>query len=193
MRLSGRRGRLGWWSPDPRGVLPLDRLRVPRSLRQSCRRYTVTVDQDFDAVIGACADRRRRAGWIGTDFRRAYTELARRGIAHSVEARDRSDGRLLGGLYGVVLGGLFAGESMFHVDPDGRDASKVALVALVTILTEDAVPGRLLDVQWITPHLASLGAVAVPRPQYLALLDTALELPAPTSLDQSRSRSMYTE
>ena len=149
----------------------------------------MTVDQDFDAVIGACADRRRRAGWIGTDFRRAYTELARRGIAHSVEARDRSDGRLLGGLYGVVLGGLFAGESMFHVDPDGRDASKVALVELVRMMTADGLDGRLLDVQWCTPHMASLGAVAIPRTDYLERLERALQLPGPVGLGQRPSRT----
>jgi len=192
MRLSGRRGALGWWSPDPRGILPLDRLRVSRSLRRSCRRYQVSVDSDFDAVIAGCADRRRPGGWIGRDVRTAYTRLARIGVAHSVEVRNH-DGALVGGLYGVCLGGLFAGESMFHREPQGRDASKVALVALVQMLTEDAVPGRLLDVQWLTPHLAGLGAVAVPRSHYLALLSAALAVPAPARLDQSPSRSMYVE
>ncbi len=187
MRLNGRRGRLGWWSPDPRGVLPLDGLRVTRSLRQSARRYTVTVDTDFAAVLAGCADRRRPGGWIGADIRAAYTELARVGVVHSVEARDRVDGRLLGGLYGVCLGGLFAGESMFHVEPDGRDASKVALAGLVGILAGDGVPGRLLDVQWCTPHLASLGAVEMPREQYLERLASALRLPPPPQFAQAPS------
>lgn len=176
MRLSGRRGPLGWWSPDPRGVLPLDGLRRTRSLRRSARRFDLTVDTDFAAVVEACADRRRPGGWIGADIRAAYVELSRLGVAHSVEVRARDDGRLVGGLYGVGIGGLFAGESMFHRE---RDASKVALVELVRLLTEDGVEGRLLDVQWCTPHLASLGAVEVPRERYLALLGRALGLPAP--------------
>jgi leucyl/phenylalanyl-tRNA---protein transferase len=190
MRLKGRRGALGWWSPDPRGVLPLDGLRVSRSLRRSCERYAVTVDGDVDEVIARCADRRRPGGWIGADIRAAYGELARAGVVHSVEARDPADGRLLGGLYGVSIGGLFAGESMFHDRRDGRDASKVALVALVGLLTEDGVPGRLLDVQWCTPHLASLGAVEVPRAEYESRLAVALEVaPAPGLGGQPDSRT----
>src|SRR5262245_15258119 len=110
MRLHGRRGPLGWWSPDPRGVLPLDGLRVSRSLRASAHRFTVTVDGDFAGVLEGCADRHRPGGWIGADIREAYTQLAERGLAHSVEARDPDDGRLVGGLYGVCIGGLFAGE-----------------------------------------------------------------------------------
>jgi leucyl/phenylalanyl-tRNA---protein transferase len=176
MRLHGRRGPLGWWSPDPRGVLPLAGLRVPRSLQASVRRYAVTVDTDFAAVVDGCADRHRPGGWIGRDIAAAYGRLADLGIAHSVEVRDRLDGQLVGGLYGVSLGGVFAGESMFH---RRRDASKVALVELVRILTADGVPGRLLDVQWTTPHLRSLGAVDVPRATYLAALEAALELPPP--------------
>ncbi len=189
MRLAGRRGKLGWWSPDPRGVLPLDGLRVTRSLRAACRRYVTTVDTDFAAVVAGCADRRRPGGWIGADIRAAYIELAKLGVAHSVESRDPVDGRLLGGLYGVCLGGLFAGESMFHVEPQGRDASKVALVALVRILTADGVVGRLLDVQWCTPHLASLGAVPMPRAEYLHRLEAALALPAPAPFAQPLRRT----
>jgi len=170
-------------------VLPLQGLRLTRSLRRSCRRYAVTVDRDFDAVIAGCADRRRPGGWIGPDIRRAYAELSRLGIAHSLEARDPADGRLLGGLYGVVVGGLFAGESMFHVEPDGRDASKVALVELVRLMTADGVPGRLLDVQWCTPHLQSLGAVEISRADYLVRLQHALTLPPPAAFVQPPSRT----
>ncbi len=175
MRVGGRTGPLGWWSPDPRGVLPLDGLRLSRSLRASCRRYRTTVDAAFEAVVAGCADRRRPNGWIGPDIAAAYTRLHRLGIAHSVEAWT-SDGRLAGGLYGVAIGGLFAGESMFHRE---RDASKVALAALVGRLAEAGPTGRLIDVQWATPHLLSLGVVEVPRPRYLELLAAALDRPLP--------------
>ena len=175
MRLDGRTGPLGWWSPDPRGVLPLDGLRVSGSLRASCRRFRVRVDQAFDDVVHGCADRRRPHGWIGPDLEAAYRRLHRLGVAHSVETWG-PDGRLVGGLYGVAIGGLFAGESMFYRE---RDASKVALVALVGLLKADGIPGRLLDVQWTTPHLASLGAVDLPREEYLGRLRRALELPLP--------------
>ncbi|MDQ3757158.1 MAG: leucyl/phenylalanyl-tRNA--protein transferase [Actinomycetota bacterium] len=164
-------GHLAWWSPQPRGILPLDGLRVTRSLRQSRHRYEVRVDSAFDEVVQACADPGRPHGWITDEFRRAYAELYHLGWAHSVEAWS-SDGRLAGGLYGVAVGGLFAGESMFHRE---RDASKVALVALVERMR--AAGGALLDVQWCTPHLASLGAVEVGRREYLRLLRRALALP----------------
>ncbi len=166
---------LGWWSPDPRGVLPLESLKVSRSLRTSCRRYEVRVDTAFDEVVAACADPGRPSGWITDDIRAAYRRLHEMGWAHSVETYDGD--RLVGGLYGVSIGGLFAGESMFH---RATDASKVALVALVEILREDDV-GRLLDVQWTTDHLVSLGAVDVPRADYLARLGPALALPVPTA------------
>jgi len=182
MRLAGRRGQLGWWSPDPRGIIPLDGLRVSRSLRASCRRYAVTVDEAFAAVVEGCADPRRSGAWIGRDIRRAYGRLAAEGIAHSVEVWDPADGELVGGLYGVSIGGLFAGESMFH---RATDASKVALVALVRLLTEDGVAGRLLDTQWTTPHLRSLGAVDVSRSEYLVRLKRALELPQPAAFDRN--------
>jgi leucyl/phenylalanyl-tRNA---protein transferase len=172
----GRR-RLGWWSPDPRGVLPLDGLRVSRSLAKACRRFEVRVDERFEDVMRACGDPRRPNGWITEAFVRAYTHLHHLGFAHSVEAYD--GGRLVGGLYGVSVGGLFAGESMFH---RATDASKVALVALVQLLRAGGF--RLLDVQWETPHLASLGAVGVPRGRYLDLLAGALGADAclPTDL-----------
>jgi leucyl/phenylalanyl-tRNA--protein transferase len=167
------RGPLGWWSPDPRGVLPLDGLRVTRSLAKSCRRFTTTVDTAFEEVMRACADPRRPSGWITEEFVQAYGALHRLGWAHSVETRT-PEGDLVGGLYGVEVGGLFAGESMFSRE---RDASKVALVALVEVLAAAPGPGRLLDVQWQTDHLASLGVVEVDRLDYLDLLATALALP----------------
>jgi leucyl/phenylalanyl-tRNA---protein transferase len=177
----GRRRPMAWWSPDPRGVLPLERLRVSRSLRMSSRRFTVRVNTAFAAVVRACADRRRPGGWITPQMVDAYVRLHALGWAHSVEAYT-ADGRLAGGLYGVAIGGLFAGESMFHVrESYGRDASKVALAHLVSLLRADALPGRLLDVQWATPHLVSLGAVEVSRQEYLRRLDAALMLPLPSA------------
>jgi leucyl/phenylalanyl-tRNA---protein transferase len=158
---------LVWWSPDPRGVLPLDGLRVSRSLRRSCRRYEVRVDTAFEDVIDGCADPDRSGRWITPAIRDAYVGLHRLGWAHSVEAWDEEG--LAGGLYGVGIGRLFAGESMFS---RRTDASKVALVGLVDRLREDGA--SLLDVQWVTPHLASLGAVEVPRAEYLRRLATAV-------------------
>ena len=166
---------LAWWSPDPRGVLPLDRLRVTRSLRASCRRFEIRVDTAFDEVVDGCADPKRPHGWITDDIRAAYRGLHQLGWAHSVEAWSLDDGTLAGGLYGICVGGLFAGESMFH---RRRDASKVALVGLAGLLTEDGVE-RLLDVQWTTGHLVSLGAVDIPRPEYLRRLRSALDRPQP--------------
>ncbi|MCX7620366.1 MAG: leucyl/phenylalanyl-tRNA--protein transferase [Acidimicrobiales bacterium] len=165
-------GPVAWWSPDPRGILPLDHLRVTRSLRQSCRRYVTTVDEAFERVIQACADPSRDGRWITGEIIDAYTRLHEMGWAHSIEAWT-IDGQLAGGLYGVAIGGFFAGESMFHVY---RDASKVALVRLVEILREGGA--MLLDVQWTTDHLASLGAVDIPRRKYLRVLRHAVELPA---------------
>src|SRR3954454_16567289 len=162
----GRR-RIAWFSPDPRGVLPLDGLRVTRSMRRSARRYTITRDTAFTEVMTRCADDRRDGRWINDAFIRAYTRLHELGWATSVESRD-DDGVLVGGLYGVRIGGLFAGESMFHT---ATDASKVALMALVDWLV--ASGATLLDVQWVTPHLASLGAVAIPRAEYLRRLAEA--------------------
>lgn len=175
-----REGPLGWWSPDPRGVIPLGALRVSRSLRRSIRRFDVSVDGCFTDVMHACADDRREHGWITTDFIDAYSRLHRLGWAHSVEVWNRA-GELVGGLYGIEIGGLFAGESMFHRE---RDSSKVALVALVDRLAQDrssllaeGAGERLLDVQWVTDHLASLGAGAIPRREYLRRLGIALSIP----------------
>lgn len=160
---------LAWWSPDPHGILPLDNLRVARSLRQSAKRYEVRVDTCFDDVIRRCADPARDKAWITDEFVNAYTKLHHLGWAHSVEVFDQ-EGQLAGGLYGVRINGLFAGESMFHAQ---RDASKVALMALVQLMRESGM--TLLDVQWHTDHLGSLGATEVGRPQYLALLSDAID------------------
>lgn len=162
-----RRKTVGWWSPDPRGIIPLDGLRVTRSLRRSCRRFTVRFDTAFREVMVHCGDPRRPHGWITPEFVNAYVELHRLGWAHSVETY--LDEELVGGLYGVQIGRLFAGESMFH---SATDASKVALVALVEHLLAGGV--QLLDVQWTTEHLISLGAVDVPRSEYLGLLAQAV-------------------
>jgi len=168
-----REGPIGWWSPDPRGVIPFDGLQVSRSLAKSCRRFDVSVDHAFQEVMVGCADPRRPAGWIDEEFIDAYTRLHELGWAHSVEVWSRdAQPQLVGGVYGVAIGGLFAGESMFH---RVRDASKVALVALVEHLVTGG--GTVFDVQWLTPHLASLGAIELPRDEYLALVRGAVALP----------------
>jgi leucyl/phenylalanyl-tRNA--protein transferase len=161
--------RLGWWSPDPRGILPLDGLRVTRSLRQSAKRYEIRVDTCFTQVMRACGDPSRGPSWITEEFIDGYTELHELGWAHSIEVFDRK-GALAGGLYGLRIGGYFSGESMFHIQ---RDASKVALIALVEMMRSSGM--TLLDVQWCSEHLASLGAIAIPRKTYLMrLADTDL-------------------
>jgi Leu/Phe-tRNA-protein transferase len=247
----GGRGPLGWWSPDPRAVIPLDGLRVSRSLRRSLPRYEIRVDTAFDQVIDACSDPSRPHGWISSEIRAAYRRLHELGWVHSVEAwasvsrstdapeaggggevREGGEGGeglgtgevrlvseaggggevreagevrkaggglgdggggeaweagggvdvragaavLAGGLYGVAIGGLFAGESMFHRQ---SDASKAALVGLVDLLRAGGVERRVLDVQWMTPHLASLGAVDVSRADYVGMLADAVGLPLP--------------
>lgn len=163
-----------WFSPLRRGILPLDGLRVSRSLRRSLKHFEIRVDTAFDEVVAACADPQRPLGWIDGPVREAYGRLHRLGWAHSVEAW--ADGELAGGLYGVAVGGLFAGESMFH---RRTDASKAALVGLVERLRDEHAEDRLLDVQWSTPHLASLGVVEVDRDDYLRRLQAALALPEP--------------
>ena len=163
-----RRGLLAWWSPNPRAIIPLDGLRVSRSLRRSARGFEIRVDSAFDGVLEACADRHRPGAWISKDIKRAYSRLHQLGWVHSVEAWTPT-GRLAGGLYGVAVDGLFAGESMFHRD---TDASKVALVGLVDLLKDHGA--TLLDVQWATAHLVSLGAVEVSRVRYHELLADAL-------------------
>ena len=168
-------GHLGWWSPVERAVIPIDGLLVSRSLRQSTRRFMVTVDEDFPGVISGCADPDRPNGWITEEIITAYEELHDLGWAHSVEVWDH-DGTLVGGLYGVAIGGLFAGESMFHT---ASDASKVALVHLLVMMNNG---GKLLDVQWQTPHLESLGAEVIGRTEYLRRLPEALDAPGPFAM-----------
>ena len=161
---------IGWWSPDPRGILPLSYLRVSRSLRKACQRFEIRVDHSFEEVLDACADPEREHGWINRDIRNAYVGLHEMGWAHSVEAW--LDGELVGGLYGVAMGSFFAGESMFH---KVTDASKVALVALVDAMK--VTGGALIDIQWSTPHLESLGAIELDRAAYHELLGEAVQRP----------------
>jgi leucyl/phenylalanyl-tRNA---protein transferase len=172
--ISPRSKAIPWFSPDPRGVLELDALHVSRRLVQTIRsgKFEITSDRDFDAVVAACgtAQWRRHATWITTEIGAAYRALNERGQAHSIEAWH--DGQLAGGLYGVTVGGLFAGESMFyHV----RDASKVVLARLVEHLRERGY--RLFDIQMLTPHMARMGGVEIPRAEYLKRLAAAVELP----------------
>jgi leucyl/phenylalanyl-tRNA--protein transferase len=185
-----------WWSPDPRAVFELDGLRVSRRLRRTVRsgRFRVTFDRDFAGVIRGCADRPGEGTWLTAEMIEAYEELHRLGHAHSVEVwyrasweeyveahhqlghapggDDRPGGRLAGGVYGVAVGGLFAGESMFT---RVRDASKVALVHLVERLRRRGF--RLFDIQFVTDHTARLGAVTIPRAEYLKRLEEAVACP----------------
>jgi leucyl/phenylalanyl-tRNA--protein transferase len=167
-------GEIRWYSPDPRGIIPLDTFHSPRRLTRLVRqgRFEVRVNTDFDGVIRACAARQDEDGsWIDDEILESYCALHARGLAHSVETWQ--DGVLVGGLYGVALGGAFFGESMFH---RATDASKVAMVALV-----DRLRGRgyaLLDTQWVTEHLTQFGAIDIPRRRYLRLLEAALRIEA---------------
>jgi leucyl/phenylalanyl-tRNA---protein transferase len=167
-------GTLAWFSPDPRAVFEFDRFHVSRRLERTCRggKFHVTLDHDFDGVIEACATAPGRRGmtWLTRAMRAAYKRLHRLGHAHSVEAWQ--EGKLVGGVYGVAIGGSFAAESMFHLV---RDASKVALVHLVRHL--QARGYRLLDIQQMTDHSASMGALALPRRLYLGRLREAIDLP----------------
>lgn len=165
-------GGLTWWSPPQRAVIPLDAFHVSRTLRRASARFELRVDTAFAEVIQGCADPSRPHGWIDGAVIDAYVRLHQLGWAHSVEAWDEEG--LAGGLYGLGVGGLFAAESKFTVR---TDASKVALLGLVELLRELPAQPRLLDVQWLTPHLATLGAVEVPRARYHALLGAALPLP----------------
>lgn len=166
---TGRRGRIEWFSPDPRGILPLDGFHAPdrllRAVRQ--RRFDVRIDTAFETVMRACAAREET--WITEDIVSSYVALHGQGFGHSVETW--KDGELVGGLYGVAIGGAFFGESMFHT---ATDASKVALVALVDRLRARGY--TLLDTQWGTPHLAQFGGVEIRRSEYLERLAAALPL-----------------
>jgi leucyl/phenylalanyl-tRNA--protein transferase len=160
-------GRLRWFSPDPRGILPLDGFHLPHGFRRILPKleFSVTVDTAFDQVVSGCAGRPET--WIDPAIARVYTELCRQGAAHSVEVW--RGGRLVGGLYGVQLGGAFFGESMFS---NVSEASKVALLALVGILRAQGF--GLLDIQWVTDHLENFGAVEIRRPVYLNYLRDAM-------------------
>jgi leucyl/phenylalanyl-tRNA--protein transferase len=160
---------LAWWSPVDRGVIPLDGLRVTRSMQQSAKKFTCTVNQAFTEVMTLCGSMRTDGNWINQHFIDAYTDLHNEGHAHSVEVWNEA-GELVGGLYGVRINKFFAGESMFHVE---TDASKVALMYLVQLMTLDGM--ELLDTQWRTDHLESLGCIAVPREKYLQLLASAIQ------------------
>ncbi|MBA2608369.1 MAG: leucyl/phenylalanyl-tRNA--protein transferase [Actinobacteria bacterium] len=163
---------IGWWSPDPRGVIPLDGLIVSRSLHKARKHFEIRVDTAFTEVVRACADPRRDGGWINDAIAVAYGDMHALGWAHSVEAWSLDTGELAGGLYGLAIGGLFAGESMFHWR---TDASKVALCALVEML--EAGRGQLLDCQWQTRHLATLGCVNLKRETYLERLADVVAAP----------------
>jgi leucyl/phenylalanyl-tRNA--protein transferase len=166
-------GEIRWFSPDPRGIIPLDAFHVSRRLLRVVRKgsFRIEIDRAFEEVMRACADAERDPGdpgtWINEEIVQSYTELHERGVAHSVEAWNGA--RLVGGLYGVALGGAFFGESMFHRE---TDASKVALVALVERLRSRGY--RLLDTQWTTEHLEQFGAVEIPRERYIELLNASL-------------------
>ena len=163
-----------WWSLDPRAIFEFDSFHVPRRLRRTCRggRFTLSVDRDFAGVIHGCATGPSRQGgtWITPAMIEAYRRMHELGHAHSVEAW--CDGRLAGGVYGIAIGGLFAAESMFF---RRRDASKVALVALVDHLRTRGY--RLFDIQQLTPHSERFGAVEIPRDEYLCRLADALAAP----------------
>jgi leucyl/phenylalanyl-tRNA---protein transferase len=163
-------GRLRWFSPDPRGILPLDGFHVPHGFRRALHRldFSVTINTVFDEVVAGCADRPET--WIDPAIARVYSELHAQGAAHSVEVW--SDGRLAGGLYGVQMGGAFFGESMFS---RVSESSKLALFALVEILRDGGF--GLLDIQWVTEHLGNFGAVEVRRQAYLKLLHAAMAYP----------------
>jgi leucyl/phenylalanyl-tRNA---protein transferase len=165
---------IGWFSPARRGIVPLERFSASRSLRRARRGFEIRIDTAFGEVVEGCARPGDPASWIDGRIAAAYRRLHELGWAHSVEAWDGEG--LAGGLYGVAIGGLFAAESMYHAR---TGASKAAFAGLVELLrgAGDA-DGRLLDVQWLTPHLASLGAVRVTRAEYHDRLRTALSLDA---------------
>jgi leucyl/phenylalanyl-tRNA--protein transferase len=167
-------GDIRWYSPDPRGIIPLETFHVPKRLQRVVRsgRFDVRFDSVFRAVITECAERHDDGGsWIDDEIVESYCALHEEGYAHSVEVWHEA--RLVGGLYGVALGGAFFGESMFH---RVSDASKVALVSLVERLRARGY--ALLDTQWITEHLEQFGAIEIPRRRYLRMLDSALRVRA---------------
>lgn len=171
----GRRGRLGWWSPDPRAILPVEGFHRSRSLQRSMRHFELRVDTAFESVVRACGDPGRPHGWITPEIVEAYVRLHDLGWAHSIETWH--DDQLVGGLYGVGIGAFFAGESMFH---HRTDASKAAVAGLAALMA--GTPHALVDVQWSTPHLASLGVIEIERGDYLDRLRVAVHEPGPPAL-----------
>ncbi len=175
--MAGEDGEISWYSPDPRGIIPLDGFHVSRRLARVMRsgEFRIEIDRDFRGVIGACAAAERDVDdpgtWIDADIMGSYIALHQAGFAHSVEAWQGD--RLAGGLYGVALGGAFFGESMFH---RVSDASKLALAGLVEHLRAGGY--RLLDIQWVTGHLVQFGAIEIPKREYLKRLRQALEVDA---------------
>jgi leucyl/phenylalanyl-tRNA---protein transferase len=173
--MADEEGVVSWYSPDPRGIMPIETFHVPSRLARVVRKGTLQVEIDtaFEEVMRACAEAEREPGdtgtWISEEIIESYCALHAQGCAHSIEVRQ--NGLLVGGLYGVALGGAFFGESMFH---RATDASKVALVALVERLRSHGF--LLLDTQWVTAHLQQFGAIEIPRPQYLRLLEQSLKL-----------------
>jgi leucyl/phenylalanyl-tRNA--protein transferase len=181
--MGSQEGGVRWYSPDPRGILPLYGFRTPHGLRQALRKsvqvgWEIRIDTDFDGILKGCAEHRET--WITGIITRSYRNLFDSGHAHSIEVW--SEGKLAGGLYGVAIGGAFFGESMFHRI---TNASKVALWHLVRILKMGGF--TLLDTQWVTPHLKQFGAIEIASNDYLAMLKQALaqkgELPRPGYID----------
>lgn len=172
--MADEEGVISWYSPDPRGIMPIETFHVPSRLQRVVRKgiLQVEIDTAFEEVMRGCAEAEREPGdtgtWISEEIIESYCALHAQGFAHSVEVRQ--NGLLVGGLYGVALGGAFFGESMFH---RATDASKVALVALVERLRSRGFV--LLDTQWVTPHLQQFGAIEIPRPRYLRLLEESLK------------------
>lgn len=162
-------GEIGWFSPDPRAIIPLEDFHVPHGLRRALKKraFEIRIDTAFEPVMRACAQRSET--WISEEIVASFCNLFRLGYAHSVEAWQGD--RLVGGLYGVALGGAFFGESMFH---HVTDASKVALHALVERLRRNGF--SLLDTQWVTPHLQTFGTLEVPRADYRRMLEACIEL-----------------
>jgi leucyl/phenylalanyl-tRNA--protein transferase len=175
-----RRGAIGWYSPDPRAIIPLEGFKISRSLKQTLRkqRFEIHLDTAFEEVIRNCGD--RESTWISEEIIQSYLNLYRLGFAHSVESWQGQ--KLAGGLYGVALGSAFFGESMFS---RVRDASKIALVYLVEHLKKNRF--ELLDTQFITPHLRTFGAIEIPREDYLVLLSQAVKKDA-NSIPTKRSK-----
>ncbi len=165
-----RTGEILWFSPDPRGIIPLHKLIIPRTLRSTIRKgvFKITINQAFEEVIKSCSARPHT--WINDKIIENYIELHKTGYAHSVETW--FEGKLAGGLYGVAIGSAFFGESMFH---RVKDASKVALIGLIYHLRNQGF--TLLDTQWLTPHLARFGGIEIPREEYLSLLKKSIDKP----------------